>query len=423
MRRLTNDGFHHSAPAWSLDGRSIAVLREQGLDQVLAARQQHGSPIDVVLVPAQGGSPANLTAEWDLMPGAPQWGKDGQAIYFPAEIGGTAHLFRLTVSSARVEQVTEGDRVLSGLTIAPGVDRIAYVATSPDRPTEVFTANLKGSNERKLSSIQDQLLQELKLGRTERFRFDSKDGTSIDGWAVFPPDYDKSHRYPLIADIHGGPHGAFSSSFSYPQQLLAAAGYIVIYVNPRGSTGYGEKFRWGTWGGWGEHDLEDVMAGVDYALKHYSADPKRLGVTGYSYGGFLTNWIIGHTDRFRAAITGAGPTNWISNYGTGDIPRTKESEFLGRPWEPEAYAVMVKQSPITYAKNIHTPTLFIHGESDARVPIAQAEELYTALKKQNVPAKFIRYPNSYHGNWAPWDTVHRYQQELIWWKQYLGVEH
>ncbi len=193
----------------------------------------------------------------------------------------------------------------------------------------------------------------------------------------------------------------------------------MIYTNPRASTGYGEKFRWGTWGGWGEKDFEDVMAGVDYALKHYSVDPKRLGVTGYSYGGFLTNWTIGHTERFAAAITGAGPTDWISNYRTGDIPRTKESEFLGYPWEPEANAVMISHSPITYAANIRTPTLFIHGESDVRVPIAQAEELYTALKKRHVPARFVRYPNSYHGGWAPWDTVHRFQTELLWWKEYL----
>ena len=169
----------------------------------------------------------------------------------------------------------------------------------------------------------------------------------------------------------------------------------------------------------GDRDFEDVMSGVDYALKHYNADPKRLGVTGYSYGGFLTNWVIGHTTRFAAAVVGAGPSDWISNYGTGDIPRTKESEFLGSPWDAKANATMIAHSPITYATNICTPTLFVHGESDARVPIAQAEEMYTTLKKLHVPAKFVRYPGEYHGGWSPWDTVHRYQQELLWWKEYL----
>jgi dipeptidyl aminopeptidase/acylaminoacyl peptidase len=144
-----------------------------------------------------------------------------------------------------------------------------------------------------------------------------------------------------------------------------------------------------------------------------------MGITGYSYGGFLTNWAIGHTNIFRAAITGAGPTNWISNYGTGDIPRTKETEFLGPPWEATGNATMIKYSPITYAANIQTPTLFIHGEADLRVPIAQAEELYTALQKRKVPTRFVRYPGEYHGGWSPWNTVHRYQQEMNWWKQYL----
>jgi dipeptidyl aminopeptidase/acylaminoacyl peptidase len=256
----------------------------------------------------------------------------------------------------------------------------------------------------------------------ERIRYDSKDGTSIDGWVVLPPGYDaQSSLYPLILTIHGGPHGADTSSFTFEEQLMAAAGYIVVYTNPRGSTGYGEKFLWGTWGGWGDRDFEDVMGGVDYALKHYHADPKRLGVTGYSYGGFLANWVIGHTTRFAAAVVGAGPSDWVSNYGTGDIPRTKESEFFGAPWDPKANAVMIAHSPVTYATSIRTPTLFVHGEADERVPISQGEEMYTTLKKRQVSAKFIRYPGEYHGGWSPWDMVHRYQQEMLWWKQYLGT--
>jgi dipeptidyl aminopeptidase/acylaminoacyl peptidase len=193
----------------------------------------------------------------------------------------------------------------------------------------------------------------------------------------------------------------------------------VLEVNFRSSTGYGEKFLWGTWGGWGKLDLEDVMAGVDYALAHYQINPKRLGVTGYSYGGFLTNWAITQTDRFAAAVTGAGVVNWLSDYGTADIPRTKESEFLGSPWQSESNALMRSLSPITYAAKVKTPTLFLHGESDMRVPIEEAEQMYTALKKLHVPAKFVRYPGNYHGGWPPWDMVHRYYQEAQWWKEFL----
>jgi len=198
---------------------------------------------------------------------------------------------------------------------------------------------------------------------------------------------------------------------------------VVLYTNPRGSSGYGEGFLYATWGGgWGNLDFEDVMGGVDHVLGHYAVDESRMGVTGYSYGGFLTDWTIGHTQRFAAAIAGAGISNWVSDYGTADIPRTKESEFYGPPWKPESGELLWRQSPIRYAGNVTTPTLFIHGESDFRVPIEQAEQMYTALKKQRVPAKFIRYPDSYHGGWTPWDMVHRYYHELEWWKEYLVGE-
>ena len=427
-KRLTgDDGWHHRSPAWSPDGRLIAVLREEGLDRVLKAKRTQGAPLDLYVIPVAGGAPRNLTPNWDDLPGPPKWTSDGR-ILFHSGVKGTAHLFAVSgigTASPRVEQVTQGDRVLSDASLVGKV--LAYTAADPNHPAELYSALLSGAEhatvttEKKLTAIHDPLLATWELGKTERIQYDSKDGTSIDGWVILPPYYDASKLYPLIVNIHGGPHGAFSSSFTFEEQLLAAAGYVVVYTNPRGSTGYGEKFQWGTWGAWGDRDLEDVMSGVDYAIKHYRADPKRLGVMGYSYGGFLTNWAIGHTDRFAAAVVGAGPSDWISNYGTGDIPRTKESEFLGKPWEPKANAVMIRQSPITYAANIHTPVLFVHGEADARVPISQAEEMYTTLKKQGVPAKFVRYPGEYHGGWSPWNTVHRYRQELAWWKQYLGT--
>jgi dipeptidyl aminopeptidase/acylaminoacyl peptidase len=415
-KRLTaDDGWHHLSPAWSPDGKTIAVLREEGLNRILDSKRKQGSAVDIYLVPAAGGSLRNLTADWDDIPGPPRWSSDGQSVYFHAGIKGTAHIFQVAANGGKVTQLTKGDRLLGEFSIA--ADRIAYTSTSSESPIELYSAPLGNpAAEKRLTSFQPSFA----LGKVERIRYDSKDGTSIDGWVILPPGYDANKGpYPMILNIHGGPHGAYASSFAFEEQLQAAAGNIVLYTNPRGSTGYGEKFLWGTWGGWGDRDFEDVMSGVDYSLKHYNGDPKRLGVTGYSYGGFLTNWIIGHTTRFAAAVVGAGPSDWISNYGTGDIPRTKESEFLGRPWEPTAKAVMLAHSPITYAEAIRTPTLFVHGEADARVPIAQAEEMYTTLKKLKVPAKFVRYPGEYHGGWSAWDTVHRYQQEMLWWKEYL----
>jgi dipeptidyl aminopeptidase/acylaminoacyl peptidase len=222
----------------------------------------------------------------------------------------------------------------------------------------------------------------------------------------------------MVLEIHGGPHYSYGDSFDFEIQWLSDA-YAVLYTNPRGSTGYGEKFLWATWNGWGKLDYEDVMAGVDYAIAHYPVDRDRMAVAGYSYGGFLTNWVITQTTRFKAAIVGAGISNWLSDYGTADIPRTKESEFSGAPWNQESGERLRALSPLTYAANVKTPTLFLHGESDLRVPIEEGEQMYTALKKQHVPAKFVRYPGNYHEGWPPWDIVHRLYQQTGWLEEYL----
>jgi dipeptidyl aminopeptidase/acylaminoacyl peptidase len=422
--RLTEDGYHQSSPAWSPDGRSLVFRRMKGLDMVIEAKQDHGAPVDLCRMPSEGGKLVNLTNSWDLRPGTPTWSADGGHIYFNSGVGGDSHLFRVSAAGGSVEQVTRGERRQSGFSFSSDFKQMAYVATHPVQPSELFVDEIEGSKERRLTSFNDSLVDEVELQAAERILYSSKDGTEIEGWIILPDGYDPAHgRYPLVLCIHGGPHGAYGNSFSFPFQLLTSQGYVVLYTNPRGSSGYGEDFLYATWGGgWGNLDFEDVMAGVDYALAHYSIDEKRMGVTGYSYGGFLTNWVISHTQRFAAAISGAGISNWVSDYGTADIPRTKESEFYGPPWKPESEDLLWRQSPIRYAGNVTTPTLFIHGESDFRVPIEQAEQMYTALRKQRVPAKFIRYPDSYHGGWTPWNMVHRYYHELEWWKQYLTVE-
>jgi dipeptidyl aminopeptidase/acylaminoacyl peptidase len=417
LTRLTDDNYEYGSPAWSPDGKTIVLLRQESLNLILANKRTQGSPLDLYSIPASGGPLTNLTPNWDDLPGSPVFAKDGKSIYFEAKLRGTGHLYQLHLQTREVTPVTKGDLLLDGFDINVDKGQIAYTATNPDAPVELFSASLNSPTKQTQITIQPKLWS---LGKTQRISFDSKDGTSIEGWVTLPPNYNpQGGPYPLILNIHGGPHGAYSSSFSFLHQLQAAAGYIVLYANPRASTGYGENFRWGSWGGWGEKDLEDILAGVQQTIKTYRVDPARMGITGYSYGGFLTNYAIGHTNIFKAAITGAGPTNWISNYGTGDIPRTKETEFLGPPWSATGNATMIRYSPITYAANIKTPTLFIHGEADLRVPIAQAEELYTALKKLKVPARFVRYPGEYHGGWSPWNTVHRYQQEMNWWRQYL----
>ena len=418
--RLTNDGYDHDSPAWSPDGRTIALRREQGLSAVIAAKQNHGAPNDVYTVPAAGGTLTNITSTWDLLPGPPSWSPDGRYVYFGAGIGGGDHLFRVTAagSSRAVEQITTGDRQLNGFSQSARWEQMAYVAGDSAHPAELFASSIDGRAEKKLTSFNDALVKEVEAVTADRILFKSKDGTQVEGWVLKPRGYDAARAWPLILTMHGGPHSAYGYSFSFEQQLFAANGYLVVYTNPRGSTNYGEKFLWATWGGWGNLDFEDVMAGVDYAKTKYNVDEKRMGVTGYSYGGFLTNWVIGHTNRFAAAISGAGIANWISDYATSDIPRTKESEFFGTPWD-RGRDILERQSPITYAANFKTPTLFLNGESDFRVPIEEAEQMYLALRKQRVPARMVRYPDTSHGGWTPWNTVHRYHEELKWWERYL----
>jgi dipeptidyl aminopeptidase/acylaminoacyl peptidase len=305
--------------------------------------------------------------------------------------------------------------------------RVAYSATDPAHPSEVYVASLDAACadratrcERRLSNVGATFISDVHLDSATRVQFPSKDGTKVEGWLLMP-SHSSGERVPLILAIHGGPHGAYGNNFDFELQLFAAKGYAVLYTNPRGSTGYGEDFLWATWGGgWGIKDYEDVIAGVDYVLTHFPIDPKRMGVTGYSYGGFMTDWVVTQTNRFAAAIAGAGISNWVSDYGTADIPRTKESEFFGAPWEAKGYELLWRQSPIHYAANVTTPTLFVHGEADLRVPIEQAEQMYTALKKRKVPARMVRYPDSYHGGWSPWNSVHRYWQELEWWNRWLA---
>ena len=462
--RLTDDRYASSQPTWSPDGQFLVFRRQAGLNLVIEAMKAgiiparaerrrveatqseaeraaealrheqeqarmtrvdrqpaYGAPVDLVKMRADGtGFVQILTAAWDLLPSQARFSPDGAHVYFSGGIGGNTHLFRVPAAGAQVEQVTDGDRRLSGFSFSSAFDRVAYRMTASARPSEMYVAELGAATDRKLTGFNDAFVEEVRLATAERIRYSSDDGTEIEGWVLLPPGYDDANGpYPLILAIHGGPHGAYGNSFAFEQQLYAANGHVVVYTNPRGSTGYGEGFLWATWGGWGNLDTEDVLSGVDHVIATYPIDETRMGVTGYSYGGFMTNWIIGHTTRFAAASTGAGIVNWVSDYGTSDIPRTKESEFFGPPWEEKGREHLERQSPIYYAGNVTTPTLFIHGEADHRVPIEEAEQMYTALKKRDIDATFIRYPDMAHGGWTPWNMVHRYSHQLQWWAQYL----
>ncbi|MGH9382899.1 MAG: S9 family peptidase [Vicinamibacterales bacterium] len=425
VTRLTNDGYVYSDLEYSPDGRSLAYTRTFGTDLVIAQKLNHGGPRDLYIRPTAGGEPTNLTANWDLEPRDARFSPDGKFLYFTAGIGGEAHLFRASVPGGHVTQVTRGARRLGNLVYDKSMTTIAYTVTTHDRPAEIYVAKPDGSAERRISDVNGSLFEALALGKTDRLEWASKDGTRIEGWITYPAPSampPAGSRAPLIVFSHGGPHSATGYAFDFKKQFFAARGYFVLDTNFRSSTNYGEAFKWATWGAWGDKDGQDVIAGVDYVLARYPIDPQHVGHTGHSYGGFMTNWLITqYPDRFAAAITGAGITNWISDYGTADIYRTKETEFFGTPWDPAARERMIKQSPLTYAGNVKTPTLFIHGEVDQRVPYEEGEQMYFALKRRGIPAKMYQYADQPHGITGHWNVVHRMLVELDWWNTYLRV--
>ncbi|MBT8402332.1 MAG: S9 family peptidase [Gemmatimonadetes bacterium] len=424
VTRLTDDGFTYSSVAYSPDGGSFSYIRAWGTDYIIERKLDHGGPRDLYVRPVDGGPAINLTADFDLDPSAPRWSPDARHLYFTAGIGGAIHLFRVAAEGGAVEQVTTGERRIRSLTIDDDFGRMTYMVGLFEAPSEVWSADIDGGNERQLTNVHADFLAEVALSPAETVHYQSFDGTPIEGFLIHPLGYDPdapgAGTYPLIVVNHGGPHSASGYGFNFKNQYFAARGYFVFLPNFRSSTGYGDDFKWATWGGWGTLDGEDALAGVDHLIERYPIDRGRVGTTGHSYGGILTNWLITrYPDRFAAAVSGAGASNWTSNYAHSDVARTKELEFFGRPWEPEAREIMIRQSAYLNSGGVQTPTLFVHGEVDYRVPLEGAIQLYTSLKKQRVPAELIIYEGMAHGIRGHWNNVHRMMNEMRWWETYL----
>ncbi len=405
LRCLTEGAFAFTAPSWSPDGSRLVFI---GTDDPRAGGAKNANLWTVL---AGGGTPTNHTSNWDRSFGdhgmsdvymsaddRPVWSPDGATVYALASDRGSTHIHQVTLQDGTVERLTSGPRRIVSFGVGGGGSTLCFISGEAHRPFEVFTANATGRDERQLTEHNREFLNEVALSRNEEILFRSQsDGTEIQGWILKPPGFQEgtSTKYPMILQIHGGPHAMYGHALFHEMQLMAARGYVVLYTNPRGSSGYGENFTGSTRGRWGEHDMPDVMGALDAILERGYVDESRVGVTGGSYGGYLTNWIIGHTDRFKAAVTQRCVANFYSFFGTSDIGFTfGEYEFGGTPWFDTEK--LLHHSPISYVESMKTPLLIIHNEQDLRCPIEQAEQLFVFLKKLDREVAFVRIPGEDH---------------------------
>ncbi|WP_051239657.1 S9 family peptidase [Pontibacillus halophilus] len=387
-------------PAYSLDGRYIAYIGHHY--EYAGATLYNIYVYDTVTQETR-----NLTENWKwnigdyqigdtaLGGGALlQWGNHG-VLYFLSTENGRTNVYSVTLDGT-IEAVTTGNQHVFSYTLSPEAGNLVIGSSAVHNPGEFYFGRTDGFQKEQLTNHQQSFLEDYSLGNVEQFHYESEDDWEVEGWLMTPPDFEPSNTYPLVLEVHGGPHMMYGYSFFFEFQLLAAKGYVVLYTNPRGSEGYGQEFVDACRGDYGGKDYADVMNGVDYALKNYSfLTEDELYVTGGSYGGFMTNWIVGKTDRFKAAVTQRCISNWQSFYGVSDIG------YFFTDWEIGKHAYqdpekMWEHSPIRLTPQMDTPLRILHGEQDYRCPIEQGEQLYVALKQQGKDVSFVRFPNADH---------------------------
>jgi dipeptidyl aminopeptidase/acylaminoacyl peptidase len=409
-RRLTDfAGPDGGRPSWSPDGRWIAFLR--GDEPRFSAYHQN----KLALVASAGGAARVLTASLDRPVLSPRFTPDGAAILVLVVDDREQHLARVRVADGAAERVVAGKRVVAGYSAVGG--RAVVLTSTPDRAHEIFAVD--GGTLRKLTSQNDSLFAELQLGITEGLESRSKDGTQVHSILVRPTGARPGARLPLILYIHGGPNSQDAYQFSFDRELFAAHGYAVLAVNYRGSNGRGSAFQRAIYADWGNKEVVDLLGAVDQAVAAGIADPERLAIGGWSYGGILTDYAIATTSRFKAAVSGAGSALQLSMYGVDQYTVQYDLE-LGYPWTAEGRDRWMKVSyPFFHADRIKTPTLFVVGERDFNVPAVGSEQMYQALRTLGVPTQLVIYPNQYHGITTPSYRVDRLQRYLAWWDRWV----
>ncbi len=413
-RQLTTNPGPDAQPRWSPDGKWIAYASSPD-------PSAFASETDLYVIAADGGGASaqgrNLTGAYnDSIVGAAEWSPDGNSIYVGGFVGVYGQLLRVPVAGGEPKFVFESPAGYGGVDLSPDGQTIAFTFEDAKTPSDIWTGTSAGRNLKKLTDFNPQA-KNFALGDIEVLRWKGADGLEIEGMLVKPVGYERGKKYPTILQIHGGPYGRFSYGFEERAQIYAGNGYAVLMPNPRGSTGYGTKFTTSNVNDWGGKDFQDLMLGVDEVIKLGVADPDRLAVMGGSYGGFMTFWTITQTDRFKAAIGHAGISDWYSFHGQSDVPGLMEYGFGGMPWT--ARETYERWSPIRFVDRAKTPLLITHGEQDRRVPIAQAEQYYRALRKRGVPATFVRYPREGHGIQEPNHLIDLLRRHVEWFDKHL----
>lgn len=467
-RRLTDGDLHHAAPSWMPDGQSLltTATRDPEADSLFAYYDVLRVPIDggkpvslttaghsyfdpqaspdgsliafrrlsearllaegsrVAIIPAGGGEPEDLTAHTDLNVEQFHWQPDGGGVLFSAGWRGDAHVYTIglpgTPGFKQGATLVGGSRLVSEFAV--GSDgTVAFIAGSAANPCDLFVRRPDGS-EGRLTDCNGPLLARRQISPIEELRFTAPDGQEVQGWVLYPPELEEGRQYPLAVHIHGGPHVMWGPGFRsmwHELQVGAAAGYIVFFCNPRGSEGYGELWRDAIRGSWGEADAPDILAGIDALIAQGRVDPARIAVTGGSYGGYMTAWLLGHNDRFACGVAARGVYNLLTEHSTSDAHELIEIEFNGYPWE--LAEELWDHSPLAHAHKITAPLLLLHSELDYRVPISEAEQLFAFLRRQKKVVELVRYPREGHELTRTGEPNHRadhMRRTLAWFDRY-----